>query len=191
MKRSIGRRDVLAGLVDQLRSMGVENPSTRRGKAVGTFHLDGTNLVGRGRIDVSPMERAELVEIHQTVYKDLNRRWVHFSYGGYNRDTLTLARALGIALFEFDENSTLTPLTPAAQRMWRRTPSGRKRRNLVLASWAAATALTLGVLALLFPEPAARVGTFGLWTIVIVAVLAVMGLIGVIIAPPERKNWWQ
>jgi hypothetical protein len=190
MKRTIGRRDVVAGLIDQLRAMHVEYPSTRSGKAAGTFHVDGTNLVGRGRVDATPMERAELEEIHATVFTGLNRRWVHFSYGGYTPETVTFGRFRGIALFEFDENSTLTPLTPAARRMWRATTAGRKRRKRLLTAWAAMIVLALGMLAFLFQDQAARIGVFAFWTVVVVVVVVIVGSIMELQTTPQRKTWW-
>ena len=164
MKPSVSRRDVIDGLVEEMRSMGVENPSTRRGKNPGTFHMDGKAFVGRGSVDPEPMQRGELVELFETVFRALpDRRWAHFSYGGYSRQTVAHAAVLGIALFEFDQNCLLTPLTSKAKVLYNKKPERGRVRRARRIVWSAVWVTVICALALgaayLLPNSASAVST--------------------------------
>ena len=141
--------------------MRIENPSTRRGRNPGTFHTDGKAFVGRGRIDPEPMEVGELAEIHDSVFRGLpDRRWAHFSYGGYTPETIGFAMCNNIALFEFDRDCALVPLTTTARWLYNQKPERRRIRNI---GWGAFwLVLIFGIvvgIAYLLPNSASGVAT--------------------------------
>ncbi|WP_139191112.1 hypothetical protein [Rhodococcus tukisamuensis] len=174
MKPAISRRHMFEQVVHHMKDMDFTGVSTRRGKADDVFHVDGKGVVGRGTVQTSPVNATQLESVHKDMYsKKSADRWVHFSWGGYTKDAQTFANARGIALFEFQSDGRISPLSKRAAGMYRRKPSERWKTR---AAWAVVVLVAIGAfVGALILFPAVR------WVLGIIAVTLVLGLVAMVI----------
>ncbi|UNN05286.1 hypothetical protein [Rhodococcus opacus] len=155
MEQNIARRDVLEGIRAQLKEMGFADVSTRRGNTAGGFHIDGNSVIGRGTVAREPVDADTLKEIHAAVFtleRMRGKRWIHLSYGGYTAAARSFATAVGIALFQCDSSSNLTPIGSRARALKRQTPAGKRRTKIIGRAAGILAAVILLILAMSFPS---------------------------------------
>lgn len=113
MKREISRREVVDRIRVDLRQLGFDDVSTRRGRLDQTFHIDGKGIIGRGTVSDEKVGVAVLQRIYDEVYtldRMKAKRSVFLTYGTYSREAIRFARTHKIALYTFDERGEVTLL---------------------------------------------------------------------------------
>ena len=171
MYSNVSRREAGGEVVKLLRQWKFRNPSTRKGQPTDVFHVDAENLVGRGSVTATPVPATDLEGIYETVYKNLDRRRIHFARGGYTPESVVFADRHGIALFSFDASYRFTARNGTAKSMQRSAKRQRHKPN--------GRTLVVGVLALIalsflaFPQQAT-------WVAIIGAAIVVSWLIGMV-----------